>query len=77
MCKVVFVFLEKSFLTTYACLVQTMCRRMGLQTVCFLEDLLLKNICVSSFWCRLGLSSSNLFSLFFLPCVTKHISSKP
>ncbi|MFS8015140.1 hypothetical protein Hanom_Chr15g01352851 [Helianthus anomalus] len=62
-----FVFSEKSFLATYVCVTQTKRRCLGLQTICFLEDLSLKNLCASSFWCRLGLSSSNLFSLFFLP----------
>ncbi|MFS8017745.1 putative non-specific serine/threonine protein kinase [Helianthus anomalus] len=37
-------------------------RPLGLNTVCFLEDLSLKKICASSSWCRCGLMSSNLFS---------------
>ncbi|KAJ0488246.1 hypothetical protein HanHA300_Chr12g0430821 [Helianthus annuus] len=42
--KGVFVFSEKSLLTSYVCAVQTTRRRFALQTVCFLEDISLKNV---------------------------------
>ncbi|KAF5812402.1 hypothetical protein HanXRQr2_Chr04g0192171 [Helianthus annuus] len=40
-------------------------RRLSLHCVCFLEDLSLKKICYSSFWCRSGSMSSYLFSIIF------------
>ncbi|MFS8010908.1 hypothetical protein Hanom_Chr14g01302471 [Helianthus anomalus] len=52
--KVVFVFCEKLFRTSYVFPAQTTRRRLSLQCVCFLEDLSLKRVCVTSFWCRHG-----------------------
>ncbi|KAJ0587979.1 hypothetical protein HanIR_Chr04g0169371 [Helianthus annuus] len=37
-------------------------RRRSLQGVCFLEDKSFKKLCLTTFWCRHGLPSSNLFT---------------
>ncbi|MFS7918771.1 hypothetical protein Hanom_Chr03g00205071 [Helianthus anomalus] len=55
---VFFFFGEKLFRTSYVCPMQTMCRHLSLQCVCFLEDLSLKKVCMTSFWCRHGSTSS-------------------
>ncbi|MFS7897318.1 hypothetical protein Hanom_Chr00s008029g01739641 [Helianthus anomalus] len=46
-------------------------KRLSLQCVCFLEDISLKKVCVTTFLCRHGIKSSNLFS----SSSSKHISS--
>ncbi|MFS7914372.1 hypothetical protein Hanom_Chr02g00152591 [Helianthus anomalus] len=43
------------------CVVQTTRKHFHLQTVCFSEDVSLKNICASSSWCRLGLTIFKIF----------------
>ncbi|KAJ0508442.1 hypothetical protein HanIR_Chr11g0517271 [Helianthus annuus] len=58
MLKVVFVFLEKVFRTSYVCAAQTVRRPLGLKTVCFLEDLSSKKVCETTSWCRHGPMSS-------------------
>ncbi|MFS7944467.1 hypothetical protein Hanom_Chr06g00512501 [Helianthus anomalus] len=66
-----FVFWEKLFLTSYVCPTQIMRKRLSLQCVSFLENLSLKKVCETSFWCRHGSRSSNLFSvLSFCPDAT-------
>ncbi|MFS8025549.1 hypothetical protein Hanom_Chr16g01476371 [Helianthus anomalus] len=59
--KGAFVFLKKLFLITYVCAKKTKGRHRGLQCVSFSEDILLKNVCVSSSSRRHGLGTSNLF----------------
>ncbi|MFS8001346.1 hypothetical protein Hanom_Chr13g01189281 [Helianthus anomalus] len=60
-----FVFLEKFFFSFYVCATQTTSRRSSLQSVCFLEDISFKKVCLTSSWCRHGPPSSNLFYIFF------------
>ncbi|MFS8017752.1 putative non-specific serine/threonine protein kinase [Helianthus anomalus] len=50
---------------------------LGLNTVCFLEDLSLKMVCASSSWCRCGLMSSNLFSFFLFTQQKKPLTPSP
>ncbi|KAJ0563529.1 hypothetical protein HanHA89_Chr07g0264191 [Helianthus annuus] len=50
-----------------------MCRHKGMQLVCFLEELSLKNIFPISFSCRHCLKSSNLFKTYLL--LKTHISN--
>ncbi|MFS8004061.1 hypothetical protein Hanom_Chr13g01221231 [Helianthus anomalus] len=67
--KGVFVFCEKLFRTSYVCPTQTTRRRLSLQSVCFLKDISFKKVCLTSFWCKHGPPSSNLY-------ITKQSSSR-
>ncbi|MFS8011816.1 hypothetical protein Hanom_Chr14g01313521 [Helianthus anomalus] len=59
--KVVFVFYQKHFRTSYVCPTQTTRRRLSLQCVCFLEVLSLKKVFKTSSSNRRGLVSSRVF----------------
>ncbi|MFS8008620.1 hypothetical protein Hanom_Chr14g01274921 [Helianthus anomalus] len=59
--KVVFVFLKKICADSSVCASQTMHKHCHLWTVCFSEDVSLKNVCASSSWCRLGPTTSKIF----------------
>ncbi|MFS7929947.1 hypothetical protein Hanom_Chr04g00338391 [Helianthus anomalus] len=51
---------SKKDLRNLFCLCSADHRHCHLQTVCFSEDVLLKNVCVSSSWCRLGPATSKI-----------------
>ncbi|MFS7997696.1 hypothetical protein Hanom_Chr12g01144941 [Helianthus anomalus] len=61
------------FMTSYVFPTQTTRRRLSLQCICFLEDLSLKKVRATSFWCRHGSRSSYLFSILFSPNATNTV----
>ncbi|KAJ0855821.1 hypothetical protein HanRHA438_Chr14g0677511 [Helianthus annuus] len=68
--KGVFVFLQKLFIASFVCVTQITRRHLGLQSVCFSGEISLKKVYTTSFWCRCGIPSSNLF---FASSPPKHI----
>ncbi|XP_035837238.1 uncharacterized protein LOC118485100 [Helianthus annuus] len=71
--KVVFVFLKKYFCTSFVFPKQTTRIHRGLQLVCFLEELSIKNICPISLSRRACPQSSNLFKTS--PSQNTHLSN--
>ncbi|KAJ0535837.1 hypothetical protein HanIR_Chr09g0434971 [Helianthus annuus] len=54
-------FLKKLCAGSSVCVAQTTRRYCHAQTVCFSEDVSLKNVCASSSWCRLDPTTSKIF----------------
>ncbi|MFS7992760.1 hypothetical protein Hanom_Chr12g01086121 [Helianthus anomalus] len=57
---VVFILLKKICGASSVCVTQTTRRLCLLQTVCYSDNVSLKNVCSSYYWCRLGLVTSNV-----------------
>ncbi|MFS7917305.1 hypothetical protein Hanom_Chr03g00187441 [Helianthus anomalus] len=54
-------FFKKFYAASPVCAAQTTRRHCHLQTICFSEDVSLKNVCASSSWCRLDPTISKIF----------------